>query len=836
MVSNSASPGSDNQSVAAAFSYASAAPLLDKLPGVVYRRRVDANWTLEYASAGCVALTGYSPEALINNAEQPYINLVHPADRATVVSTLQAALSDGPDYALTYRIVTLSNETRWVRDTGWRTDASNSAAVLEGFVQDITVQHRRDVLIATLAEARTFLDTADVWTGIRAMLERLGQAADVSRVYLFENFRAPDGAIRTSQRYEWVAPGIRPLIEHVATQDSTYNNVGEWARMLRQGRPVYGTASDFSEPGQQLIFEEQDVLSLAFVPIFMGEQWWGFLGFDDCVTARQWMQVEIDTLVTVADMIGAALRRATIEQAMQNTARLFQQIIDNAPTPICVRNLEGRYTLANQAYAQRYNLPAPDIVGRRPIDLFSVQQTLAFRHYDEQALQADGPIEYEETVPLSDGSTRYYQQLRFPIFDAAGRITGVGSIAADITAYKEAERQLRESQTLLSGILNNAELLIFARDPEGRFIMVNPFYANLIGVPQAEMIGKTTAELLPTVTSTILRNNDQQVIETQQTHIFEEYFLDPSGHEYTMLAIKFPLFDNQGKLYAVGGISTDVTSLKRNEEALRRSQQFLRLVIDNIPLAIFWKDRAFRYLGANKVFATIAGFDDPDAMVGLDDENDVMPWHKQADLYRTDDREVMETNQPKLAIEEPLVRVDGKRRWLRTSKLPLHDSTGAVIGVLGVFDDITERKSLEEERVLLQQQMIEAQQAALRELSTPLLPVAQGVLIMPLIGTIDDERASEIMEVLLDGVASHRAHTVILDITGVQVVDTQVANSFIQAARAVQLLGAQVMLTGIQPQIAQTLVHLGVDLGMLTTRATLQDGVAAVLRHHTIIS
>ncbi|NJO06513.1 MAG: STAS domain-containing protein, partial [Chloroflexaceae bacterium] len=83
---------------------------------------------------------------------------------------------------------------------------------------------------------------------------------------------------------------------------------------------------------------------------------------------------------------------------------------------------------------------------------------------------------------------------------------------------------------------------------------------------------------------------------------------------------------------------------------------------------------------------------------------------------------------------------------------------------------------------------------------------------------------------LLDGVALHRAHTVILDITGVQVVDTQVANSFIQAARAVQLLGAQVMLTGIQPQIAQTLVHLGVDLGMLTTRATLQDGVAAVLR------
>jgi anti-anti-sigma factor len=143
--------------------------------------------------------------------------------------------------------------------------------------------------------------------------------------------------------------------------------------------------------------------------------------------------------------------------------------------------------------------------------------------------------------------------------------------------------------------------------------------------------------------------------------------------------------------------------------------------------------------------------------------------------------------------------------------------------------DITERKRHEAEREALQQQIIDAQRNALRELSTPLIPISRDVVIMPLIGTIDSQRAQQVMEALLEGVAQHQASLVILDITGVAVVDTQVAQTFIQAAQAVRLLGAQVMLTGIQPQIAQTLVHLGVDLSGIITSGSLQAGIAYAL-------
>ena len=143
--------------------------------------------------------------------------------------------------------------------------------------------------------------------------------------------------------------------------------------------------------------------------------------------------------------------------------------------------------------------------------------------------------------------------------------------------------------------------------------------------------------------------------------------------------------------------------------------------------------------------------------------------------------------------------------------------------------DISERKRAEAEREALQQQIISAQRETLREISSPLIPISDKVVIMPLIGTIDSMRADQIMETLLEGVARLQADLVILDITGVPVVDTQVAQAFIQSAQAVRLLGAQVMITGIQPQIAQTLVHLGVDLRSIQTRGSLQDGIAAAL-------
>jgi anti-anti-sigma factor len=137
-----------------------------------------------------------------------------------------------------------------------------------------------------------------------------------------------------------------------------------------------------------------------------------------------------------------------------------------------------------------------------------------------------------------------------------------------------------------------------------------------------------------------------------------------------------------------------------------------------------------------------------------------------------------------------------------------------------------EQRRAQEERQQLQNELIRTQAAALEKLSTPLIPVSDGVLVLPLIGTVDSTRAARVLEVLVNGVEAHRVHTAIIDVTGVTIMDTDVAKTLVQAAQSVRLLGAQVVLTGISPKVAQTVVALGIDLHGIVTYGTLQRGIA----------
>jgi PAS domain S-box-containing protein len=133
---------------------------------------------------------------------------------------------------------------------------------------------------------------------------------------------------------------------------------------------------------------------------------------------------------------------------------------------------------------------------------------------------------------------------------------------------------------------------------------------------------------------------------------------------------------------------------RQAESELFNSQQMLQTVLDTIPQRVFWKDRNSVFIGCNKQLAADCGYSDAGKLVGKTDYETVAA--SQADRYRADDREVMETNRPKLNYEEPQNKLDGSIGWLRTNKVPLRDKNGQVIGVLGTYEDITERKQMDE--------------------------------------------------------------------------------------------------------------------------------------------
>ncbi|TKC95840.1 PAS domain S-box protein [Polyangium fumosum] len=181
------------------------------------------------------------------------------------------------------------------------------------------------------------------------------------------------------------------------------------------------------------------------------------------------------------------------------------------------------------------------------------------------------------------------------------------------------------------------------------------------------------------------------------------------------------------------------------------------------------------------------------------------------------------------SLDKRFVRKNGSIMYGNILLQGVYRDDGSFDHLFGFLHDITERWEGERERLALKQEIIDAQKRALRELSTPLIPVAEHVLVMPLVGTIDNVRAQAVLEVLLDGVMRHNARMTILDVTGVEVVDMEVMNALVQAARAVNLLGAQAILTGIQPRIAKTLVDLQADLSTIMTLSTVREGISYAL-------
>ena len=167
------------------------------------------------------------------------------------------------------------------------------------------------------------------------------------------------------------------------------------------------------------------------------------------------------------------------------------------------------------------------------------------------------------------------------------------------------------------------------------------------------------------------------------------------------------------------------------------------------------------------------------------------------------------------------IRKDGRKFWASVVITALRDVDGTLRGFGKVTRDLSERK-LTEERI--QQQARE-----IMDLSTPVMQVWQGVVVAPLIGSLDSQRTQQFMERLLNRIVETNSPMALVDIMGVPTIDTQTAQHLVETISAVRLLGSQVVLTGVRPAIAQTLVHLGVDLSDITTRSSLAAGLLVAL-------
>ncbi len=250
--------------------------------------------------------------------------------------------------------------------------------------------------------------------------------------------------------------------------------------------------------------------------------------------------------------------------------------------------------------------------------------------------------------------------------------------------------------------------------------------------------------------------------------------------------ILFPLFNRPESLVALWTVAVLVdhfiTERKRAEMALQSSQQMLQLVLDNVPDRVFWKDRELNFLGANRTAARDAGLSDPKEIIGKNDHE--LAWRESAACYQRDDRQVIESGRPKINFEEIQVQSDGSTRWLQTSKVPLRDPDGNIFGVLGVYEDITERKEMEEDLKRSNAELQQFAYVASHDLQEPLRMVTAYLTLLDkrYKGQLD-EKARQYMQFAIDG--GLRAKDLVQDLLAFSRVDMHVSPTQLTSMEAV---------------------------------------------------
>jgi len=264
-------------------------------------------------------------------------------------------------------------------------------------------------------------------------------------------------------------------------------------------------------------------------------------------------------------------------------------------------------------------------------------------------------------------------------------------------------------------------------------------------------------------------------------------------------------------------------SLVDDELGVEASVAVLQATLDAIPDPIFVKNRAHQWVVMNEAFCALLGRP-REALAGFSDP-DLFPPDQVEVFWRMDDI-VVHDGLP-LDNEERVTDASGVIHTIWTRKFPIRNASDKIVGLCGIITDITEQRAQHE---LEQQELIAAQDAQLDALAMPIVELWSGVLLMSLIGEMTRLRADKATQALLDQIVARSARVVLLDLTGMPVVDSQVADGLQRTVRASALLGCETVLCGISPAIAQALVMPGIELTNVTTCGSVRSGLAHALR------
>ena len=686
---------------------------------IIWRYDINARGEFSFYISSAVDRILGLPDGTIGNSFDKYFSYVHPDDLPAVQELLfEEMLALGKDITTEYRLQKTDGTTIWVCSRGSAYSHPDGVTVL-GTTRDIT-DHKQSRIREKLA--RNTLDILNLpdsfmdiissilqliieSTGIEAAGIRLRQGDDFP---YYHTIGFPDDFVQT-ERFLCA----RDESGHIMS-DERGNPILE----CMCGNVICGRADDrlpfFTAGGSFWSNSTTDLPastseqerqtrtrnrchgdgyeSVALIPLRSLGEIIGLLQLNDRRSNRFTPEM-IEFFEGLGNSIGIALSRKQTEEALRVSEEKYRLLYNNIQEGMALNELvyndmgqavEYRILDVNPKFEAILDIKRDMIVNKLSKEAYSTSLPPYLSEFSE-VVRSGIPIHFETFYPPLNR--------HFEISVSPWGKSGFATIFIDITERKRSEKALKESEALYSAIVGQAFDMIFLVDVNTKIIVDgNIAFQEKLGYGSNDASGLTLYDIIAHDKESIDRNID--LIKTSGN-----YFIGPRQYRQKDGSIidveASSTLIHYGEKEALCVIARDITDRKRAEEALQASHQILDEIINAIPVRVFWKNKDLVFLGCNAIFARDAGFADPKDIVGKDDYQ--MVWHDQAELYRADDRQVIESGRSKLLIEEIQTTPEGNTIALLTSKMPLRSFGGEIIGVLGTYIDITERKRVEEE-------------------------------------------------------------------------------------------------------------------------------------------
>ena len=417
----------------------------------------------------------------------------------------------------------------------------------------------------------------------------------------------------------------------------------------------------------------------------------------------------VGTVTDISAQQAALRERKQAEAALIQSEAQSRAILATIPDFLFRIGADGRYREFVSANREIDLLPEDfDSVGLAMVDVLPPEIATRQLHYVEQALRTGELQIYEQQVQIGDR-----------LQEEEVRVVKSGEdevllMIRDISDRKRSEQALQRSEAHQRAIISAIPDLIMRINRDGIYLefVATPNFQVVGDLP--EMVGTHVSESLPPEVAQQRMEQIQLALQTKSIQIYQQ---DLSGAGNTQIEeVRIVPYGEDEILALVRDISEQQAALREREQAeqqlyqlnqdleakveertaeLQEREKFLQTVLDTFPLAVFWKDQDSVYLGCNRHFLRYTGLTSVTEVIGKTDYD--LPWGKtEAEAYRADDRQVMNADTAKLGRIETQVQLDGNQIWLETHKIPLHNRMGEIVGVLGTYQDISDRKQAEQ--------------------------------------------------------------------------------------------------------------------------------------------